>query len=72
MKKFKCVIVRKQYQTIVVEAKDLADAMQNARFFNPNKDYEQYVELYDIDELPAEPIDPAIEALINENSTTKE
>jgi hypothetical protein len=72
MKKFKCVIVRKQYQTVVVEAEDLSDAMQKARFFNPNKDYEQYVELYDINELPAEPIDPAIEALINENSTTKE
>ena len=72
MKKFKCVVVRKQYQTDVIEAENLTDAMRNARFFNPNKDYEQHVELYDITELPAEPIDPAIEALIYENPTTKE
>lgn len=73
MKKFKCVIVRKQYQTVVVESENLSDAMRDARFlFNPNEDYEQHSELYDINELPAEPIDPAIEALIYENPTTKE
>jgi len=52
MKKFKCVLVRSQYQTLELEAEDFTQAKKNARFlFNQNKDYEQYIEVYECTEI---------------------
>lgn len=53
MKTFKCVVVRSQYQTITIKAKNFADAKDKARFmFDPDKEYNQYVETYECNEVP--------------------
>jgi hypothetical protein len=53
MRKFKCVVVRSQYQTITIKAKNFADAKDKARFmFDPDKEYNQYVETYECNEVP--------------------
>lgn len=63
MKKFKCVLVRTQYQTVVVEAEDYEenDDIKNKAeaLFNYDIPCEEYLEVYDMEEIPT-------------NSTTKE
>lgn len=53
MKKFKCVVLRSQYQTVVVEADDREHAETIAlETFDPDRvnDHE-FMEVYDMDEL---------------------
>lgn len=54
MKKFKCVLVRSQYQTVEVEAEDYTKAEELAReMFDGNSLLEgEYVEVYDMEEVP--------------------
>jgi hypothetical protein len=56
MKKFKCVLLRSQYQTVVVEAEDYMDndEIKNKAeaLFNYDIPCEEYLEVYDMEEVP--------------------
>lgn len=52
MKKFKCILLRSQYQTVEVEAEDYEQAQKNAWvLFDEDKVDATYVEVYDLDEI---------------------
>ena len=53
MKKFKCILVRTQYQTVVVKAKDWQEANELAceRFDHDLLLDDEYVEVYDTEEV---------------------
>jgi hypothetical protein len=49
MKKFKCILLRSQYQTVEVEAEDYEQAKENAWvLFDESKADATYVEVYDL------------------------
>lgn len=52
MRKFKCVVVRSQYQTVVINAKNHTEAKNNVRYmFDQDKEYQQYIEVYECNEV---------------------
>jgi hypothetical protein len=52
MKKFKCILLRSQYQTVEVEAEDYEQAQENAWvLFDEARVKETYVEVYDLTEV---------------------
>jgi hypothetical protein len=52
MKKFKCILLRSQYQTVEVKAEDYEQAKENAWvLFDEAKVDATYVEVYDLIEL---------------------
>jgi hypothetical protein len=52
MRKFKCVVVRSQYQTIIINAKNYTEAKENVRYmFDGDKEYQQYIEVYECNEV---------------------
>jgi hypothetical protein len=52
MKKFKCILLRSQYQTVEVKAEDYEQAKENAWvLFDEAKVDATYVEVYDLTEL---------------------
>jgi hypothetical protein len=59
MPKYKCILLRSQYQTIEVEGKDYDDAEELARdMFNADQMIEEeYVEVYDMTEITKESSD---------------
>jgi len=56
MKKFKCVLLRSQYQTVVVEAEDYMDnddvKNKAESMFDYDQPCEEYLEVYDMEEVP--------------------
>jgi len=49
MKKFKCILLRSQYQTVEVEAENYEQAKENAWvLFDESKADATYVEVYDL------------------------
>jgi hypothetical protein len=52
MKKFKCILLRSQYQTVEVKAEDYEQAQENAWvLFDADKVDQTYVEVYDLTEV---------------------
>lgn len=52
MRKFKCVVVRSQYQTVIINAKNHTEAKENVRYmFDQDKEYQQYIEVYECNEV---------------------
>lgn len=52
MKKFKCILLRSQYQTVEVKAEDYEQAKENAWvLFEEDKVDATYVEVYDLTEV---------------------
>ena len=52
MKKFKCILLRSQYQTVEVEAENYEQAKENAWvLFDADKIDQTYVEVYDLTEV---------------------
>ena len=52
MKKFKCQLVRSQYQTVEFEAEDLQTAEDIAnQLFDDGGHWQEYVDVYDLEEL---------------------
>jgi hypothetical protein len=52
MKKFKCILLRSQYQTVEVEAEDYKQAEENAWvLFDESEVDDTYVEVYDLTEV---------------------
>lgn len=56
MKKFKCTIVRTQYQTVEVEAESFGEAENVAQgMFDYDTPCEEYIEVYDMAEVTPQP-----------------
>lgn len=52
MKKFKCQLVRTQYQPVEFEAEDLEAAQEIAnQLFDDGGHWQEYVDVYDLEEL---------------------
>ena len=56
MKKFECILLRSQYQTVEIEAEDYEQAEENAcELFDETKTDASYVEVYDLIEVKPTP-----------------
>ena len=51
MKKFKCILLRSQYQTVEVEAENYEQAKEAWVLFDADKVDQTYIEVYDLTEV---------------------